>query len=332
MAAAVTPISATVDFDKDGIQHGHLVLPYSHDESAWGSIMIPVCVVKNGSGPTVLMTGANHGDEYEGPVALFDLARTIDPNQVSGRVIIVPAMNYPAFKVGRRTSPLDGGNMNRSFPGTADGGPTAKIAHYFMSALLPLADVVVDLHSGGRTLDFLPFAAAHILPNQAQEKACVDAMMAFRAPYAVMLLELDAVSTYDTAAESLGKTFVTTELRGGGTSTAASVEIAKRGLINLLRHHDVLPGEVEGPESQLLDMPDGRCYTRADASGLVEWMKNLGDEVKEGDVLARVHDITRTGTDPVDHFAQVDGLFLGRHFQGCVQFGDTLGVIGVIVD
>jgi N-alpha-acetyl-L-2,4-diaminobutyrate deacetylase len=332
MTAAVTPISATVDIDKEGVQHGHLVLPHSHDESAWGSIMIPVCVVKNGAGPTVLMTGGNHGDEYEGPVALFDLARTIDPNQVAGRVIIVPAMNYPAFRARRRTSPLDGGNMNRSFPGRADGGPTDKIAHYFMSALLPLADIVVDLHSGGRTLDFLPFAAAHILPNQAQEKACVEAMMAFRAPYAVMLLELDAVSTYDTAAESLGKVFVTTELRGGGTSSAETASIAKRGVTNILRHAGIIPGAVEGPESLRLDMPDGRCYTRAEASGLVEWMKDLGDEVQEGDVIARVHDVERTGSDPVDHVAGVGGLFMGRHFPGIVAFGDTLGVIGVTVD
>jgi N-alpha-acetyl-L-2,4-diaminobutyrate deacetylase len=332
MSASITPISATVDFDKDGIQHGHLVLPHSHDESAWGSIMIPVCVVKNGSGPTVLMTGANHGDEYEGPVALWDLARTIDPQQVSGRVIIVPAMNYPAFRVGRRTSPIDGGNMNRSFPGNSDGGPTAKIAHYFMSALLPLADIVVDLHSGGRTLDFLPFAAAHVLPNKAQEKACVEAMMAFCAPYAVMLLELDAVSTYDTAAESLGKVFVTTELSGGGTSSAETASIAKRGVTNLLRHAGVLPGAVEGPQSQRLDMPDGRCYTPAQATGLVEWLKDLGDEVKAGEVIARVHDVERTGSMPVDHVAGVDGLFMGRHFPGIIRFGDTLGVIGVTVD
>lgn len=332
MTAIITPISATVDFDKEGIQHGHLVLPHSHDESAWGSIMIPICVVKNGTGPTVLMTGGNHGDEYEGPVALFDLARTIDPNTVSGRLIIVPAMNYPAFRIGRRTSPIDGGNMNRSFPGRPDGGVTEKIANYFMSALLPLADIVMDLHSGGRTLDFLPFAAAHILPNQAQEKACVEAMMAFRAPYAVMLLELDAVSTYDTAAESLGKTFVTTELRGGGTSSAATAAIAKRGVVNVLRHAGVVPGEVEGPESRRLDMPDGRCYTRAEASGLIEWLKDLGDEVKEGDVIARVHDVDRTGGTPVDHRAGIDGLFMGRHFPGTVKFGDTLGVIGVTVD
>ena len=54
-----------------------LKLPHSHDKSAWGSIVIPITVAKNGIGPTILFTGANHGDEYEGPVALFDLANQI---------------------------------------------------------------------------------------------------------------------------------------------------------------------------------------------------------------------------------------------------------------
>lgn len=156
-----SPISATVDFEADGIQHGFLRLPYSRDDSAWGSVMIPISVVKNGKGPTALLTGGNHGDEYEGPIALFDLARKLDAADVEGRVIIVPAMNYPAFQAQTRTSPIDRGNMNRSFPGKPDGTVTQKIADYFQRVLLPLADIVLDFHSGGKTLDFLPFCAAH---------------------------------------------------------------------------------------------------------------------------------------------------------------------------
>src|SRR4051812_15216910 len=71
-----SPISPTVDFDRDGVQHGFLRLPYSRDDSAWGSVMIPICVIRNGTGQTALLTGGNHGDEYEGPLALYDLART----------------------------------------------------------------------------------------------------------------------------------------------------------------------------------------------------------------------------------------------------------------
>ena len=119
-----SPVKSTIDFEQDGLQHGFLKLPHSHDESAYGSVMIPISIAKNGEGPTALLTGGNHGDEYEGPIALFDLAQTIDPRQIRGRVILVPAMNYPAFQAGKRTSPIDSGNMNRSFPGNPEGSIT----------------------------------------------------------------------------------------------------------------------------------------------------------------------------------------------------------------
>jgi N-alpha-acetyl-L-2,4-diaminobutyrate deacetylase len=167
------PISATLDFEAEGLQHGHLKLPYSHDDSAWGSIMIPLTVVKNGSGPTAILTGGNHGDEYEGPIALFDLAQRLAPDEIQGRVIIVPAMNFPAFGAATRTSPIDKGNMNRVFPGRPDGTVTEKIADYFQRRLLPLADTVLDIHSGGKTLEFLPFAAAHVLPDKDQQARSV---------------------------------------------------------------------------------------------------------------------------------------------------------------
>jgi hypothetical protein len=76
-----SPIVPTVDFDADGVQHGYLRLPWSRNESAWGNLMIPITVVRNGEGPTALLTGGNHGDEYEGPIALVDLAATLRPGR-----------------------------------------------------------------------------------------------------------------------------------------------------------------------------------------------------------------------------------------------------------
>jgi N-alpha-acetyl-L-2,4-diaminobutyrate deacetylase len=150
--------------------------------------MIPIAVIRNGSGPTALLTGGNHGDEYEGPLALYELARTLDPKQVSGTVIIVPALNYPAFRAGTRTSPIDKGNLNRSFPGRPDGAPTEKITDFVTRHLLPRADIVLDFHSGGRTLDFVPFCAAHLLPDKEQERRAFAAVEAFSAPYSVKML------------------------------------------------------------------------------------------------------------------------------------------------
>ncbi len=327
-----SPVTPTIDFDKDGVQHGFLKLPHSHDGSAWGSIMIPIACVKNGEGPTALFTGGNHGDEYEGPLAILDLAQRLKAEEVSGRVILVPGMNFPAVKAGTRTSPIDKGNLNRSFPGRPDGSVTEKIADYFQRHLLPLADLVVDIHSGGKTLDFVPFAAAHVLPDKDQQARCVAAMEAFAAPYSMMLLEIDAVGMYDTAAEEMGKTFVSTELGGGGSARAATVAIARRGLSNCLKHAGILEGEPERAPSQRLDMPDGDCYVTAESGGLLEFTADLGEPVEKGQVLARVRNFERTGEAPQELTAGHGGILAGRHFPGLVGPGDTVAVVGIPQD
>ncbi|ANL75842.1 ectoine utilization protein EutE (plasmid) [Rhizobium phaseoli] len=325
-----SPISATVDFTAEGVQHGFLRLPYSRDDSAWGSVMIPITVARNGKGPTALLTGGNHGDEYEGPIALFDLARSLKPEEVSGAVIIVPAMNFPAFLAGTRTSPVDRGNMNRSFPGRPDGTVTEKIADYFQRVLLPMADLVLDFHSGGKTLDFLPFCAAHILPNKQQQEKAFEFVTAFAAPYSMQMLEIDAVGMYDTAAEEMGKIFITTELGGGGTATARSAAIAKRGVMNVLRHAGIVAGAVDSGQTTWLDMPDGRCFSFAEDGGLIEPAIDLGDVVKEGAVIARIHPTGRTGRAPREIRAAMDGILCARHFPGLVKSGDCVAVMAIV--
>ena len=60
-----SPVKSTIDFEQDGLQHGFLKLPHSHDESAYGPVMILISMAKNGKGHTALLTGGNHGDEYK---------------------------------------------------------------------------------------------------------------------------------------------------------------------------------------------------------------------------------------------------------------------------
>lgn len=324
------PITPTIPLDKVGKHHGFLRLPYSRDDSGLGSVMIPLTVIRNGDGPTALLTGGNHGDEYEGPIALQDLALSLEPDQVQGSVIIIPAMNYPAFRVGRRTSPIDHGNLNRLFPGRPDGTITEKIADYFQRTLLPMADYVLDYHSGGRTMDFLPAATAHFQTDKTREQACLAAMKAFGAPYSMMLLEIDGAGLYDTAAEDMGKVFISTELGGGGTSTAHMLRIAKKGLRNFLAHAGILDEEVEVTESTTLDMPDGDCYVFSENDGMLEPTVDMGEMVKAGQVVARVWPLDRTGVEPTLYRAKRDGLLAARHFPGHVQTGDCMAIVAVV--
>ncbi|MEM7294213.1 MAG: N(2)-acetyl-L-2,4-diaminobutanoate deacetylase DoeB [Pseudomonadota bacterium] len=326
-----SPVSLTIDLEQDGVQHGFMKMPCSRDESAWGSLMTPITVVKSGEGPTAILTGANHGDEYEGPVALSKLANSLRPDHINGRVIIVPFFNFAAFRAGRRTSPIDGGNMNRVFPGSPDGTATEKMADYFQRHLLPISDYVLDIHAGGKTMDFVPFACAHLLPDKDHEARCVAAMKAFAAPYSMMLLEIDATGMYDTAAEDMGKVFVSTELGGGGSSSARSNEVAETGVHNFLVHAGIKHGELIARESVMLDMPDDRCFITSLHDGLLEMCVDLGERVEAGEVVACIYDASRTGAEPVEYRAEIDGMLAQRHFPGLIAAGDALAVIAMVV-
>lgn len=328
----VNPITATVDFEKEGLQHGFLQVPYSRNDSAWGSVMIPISVAKKGKGPTALLTGANHGEEYEGPIALNDLSNRIDISKIDGRVIIIPAMNYPAFQAATRVSPIDNLNMNRIFPGKPKGTVTEIIADYFSTVLLPLSDYVLDIHSGGKTLNFLPFAAYHELDDKNQQAKCEAATRAFAAPYFISLIEIDAAGMYDTQAESMGKIFVSTELGGGGTSTPRTIGIAKRGVHNLLVHAGILRDEPVQPETPMvqLDMQQDNAYVFSQHNGLLEPCVVLGDSVRIGDLISRVYSTERSGTSPVEYHAASDGIIMGRHFPSLIKSGDCMNVIAGI--
>ncbi|WP_284455678.1 N(2)-acetyl-L-2,4-diaminobutanoate deacetylase DoeB [Alloalcanivorax xenomutans] len=328
-----SPISATVDYHRDGVQHGFLKLPHSHDDSAWGSLMIPIAVVRNSAGPTVLLTGGNHGDEYEGITALIKLANRLRARDIAGRVIIVPMMNHPAALNGTRTSPIDKGNLNRAFPGDPCGTLTERIADYFTRYLVPLSDVVLDIHSGGRTLDLLPFAATHRLPDQDLARRCLEGALAFGAPNTLLMSELEGAALFDTVVENQGKVFISTELRGGGTSTPESVALAERGVENVLRYAGVLAGEPHPPvsASRMLEIPDNDHYLQSENAGLLEFCVGLGDEIRAGDLIARIYGMERTGAAPVEYRAPVSGILIGRRHPARVAMGDTFAVLAVVL-
>ena len=91
-----SPINCTIDFDAPGKQFGMLEIPRSTNMSASAGFSIPIVCVSHGEGPTALVLGGVHGDEPEGQVAALNLARGLRPEQVSGRVIVIPCVSMEA--------------------------------------------------------------------------------------------------------------------------------------------------------------------------------------------------------------------------------------------
>ena len=332
MTETPSKVAADIDLEAAGKRFGSIIVPHSRDDSAWGSVRLPLIVIKGDApGPTVLFTGGNHGDEYEGPIALLDLARNLNPSDVKGRVIIVPALNLPAVRAGTRTSPIDGGNMNRAFPGRWDGNVTEMIADFVTRFLVAPADAVIDIHSGGKTLDFVPSTVIHRLADADQMARTQAAMMAFGTPLGLILEELNAVGMLDTTVEEMGKIFVSTELGGGGTARPENVERAQRGVRNLLGHFGLVDGALELRETptRVMETPDAACFTAARTDGLYEAVAPLGTMVSAGDAVGRIHYVEEPERPPEVYRAKVSGMLICRHHPGLAQAGDCLAVVAV---
>ncbi len=327
-------IIAEVDFEQDGAQHGFLRLFHSTHASAYGFIPIPIVVVRNGAGPTAFLMSGNHGDEYEGQVALCGLSQWLTPERISGRVILLPAANYPAAMAGRRVSPVDELNLNRIFPGDPDGTVTQQIAWFIEHELMPMADIFCDLHSGGSSLMYLPSALIKSSSDPARQQKLLAALRAFAAPQAYMAAAgPGGDATASGAAERNGVIAIGTELGGSGTVTPAALRIAERGVRNLLVHVGILPESeriTADQPTRIYHVGGQDYYTYATADGVFEPTVELGETVKAGQLAGRIHTPEIPWAPPLETRFQRDGVVLCKRIPGRTARGDCLFHLGTV--
>jgi predicted deacylase len=325
-----TTAFATVDYDRAGRQVGFVMIPHSPHEDAWGVTRVPVAVIKNGTGPTVILEGGNHGDEYEGPITLGELIRDLDPAEVQGRLILMPANNVHAVMAGRRTSPVDGLNFNRTFPGDPTGTITQQISAYLNDHVFPMGDAFLDLHSGGSSLDILPSAIIEPTDDPDLRRRNIAAVQAFDAPQTVVIANMGDPRTATAAACRAGLVTVGTEMAGGGRVSLDALAICRRGVRNVLAHLGVIDPKHAAPrrgDGVILELAGAKAYVFATAEGIFEPFHENGVTVKEGQPAGRIHRTWEPGIPPETVFYQTDGLLFGRRQPGHVRPGNCCLVV-----
>ena len=322
-------IITSLDFDKPGKQQGFLQVPYSHNLGGWANVMIPITVVARGTGPTVLVLGGNHGDEYQGQIAAMNLARQLTPEMITGRIILIPSLNFPAARAATRLSPLDGMNMNRAFPGDAEGPVTSQVAHYLRTVLFPMSDVVIDMHSGGRSMEFVPCSHMHLVTDREQRARMFAAMLAWGTDFSFIYVDIAGTGLLPVEAENQGKLVITTELGGGECVPAAVHRITQSGLRNVLIHVGLLKGrELKRKAPAIITQATNReDYILAPESGIFEIMIDLGTRVKRGQTVGCIHHLERPDRAPEQIIAASAGYLITMRAPCLTQQGDCVAVI-----
>jgi hypothetical protein len=320
-----TTAFTAIDFERPGRQIGFVMFPHSPHDDAWGVTRVPIAVIANGAGPTVIIEGGNHGDEHEGPIVIGELARELDPAAIQGRLILMPAINVPAVIASRRTSPVDGLNFNRTFPGDPNGTITQQIAAYVTDYILPMGDAFLDLHSGGSSLDFVPSAIIEPTRDEAHAKRNAAAARAFDAPYTVVVPNLGDQRTAAATACRAGLTTMGTEACGAGRVSSEALAMCRRGVRNVLAHLGLMEGAPPSAAAlgrPMLELRGAASYVYAPSEGVVEFFHALGSEVRAGEPAGRIHRVWEPAHEPETIVYGCDGILFARRHPGRVKPGN----------
>lgn len=326
-----TTVFSDIDWNKDGKQVGHLFLPHSPDDDAWGVIPYPAASIKNGEGPVVVVSGGVHGDEYEGPVVVAELIRQIHTEDVQGQLILLPGFNTPAQQVGRRTSPIDSLNLARVFPGDDFGSTTQQIARYVVDHIFDHTDFYVDLHAGGRTLFIQP--SAHVVVSKDMDPALIrqNAVLAevFGVGITVQMSNMGDNRTSCGYTSVKGIPTLAAEMGMGGWVTGASVKATREATHRLLKHTGVLPriDTVPGVKTRWTRITGAHSYVFAPCDGYFERRFELGDPIESGQLAGLMHQLARPLLEPEPVYFKSAGTLYAHGLVGHVRAGQNLAVL-----
>jgi predicted deacylase len=269
-------------------------------------------------GPVFAVTAGVHGDEFEGVRAIFELFDSLDTASLRGSILAVPVANPPAHRACQRSSPVDGANLARVFPGSPAGSLSQQIAAVLTREIIAKADFYLDLHSGG-----LRYAMPSMAGYASSDPRGRAAAEAFGAPVIWGHPVIEPGRTISVAS-ALGIPFLYVEAFGAGRIAPNDLLMMRRGLLNLLRHTGQLPGqpEIPGPPRRLSGAGNTDDGISASASGFLLLHVPLLARVSQGQSLGCLIDLI--GNPIETYLAPRAGTVALTHEMPIVEKGDTL--------
>jgi predicted deacylase len=262
---------------------------------------IPISVIHGAKpGPVLTLVAGIHGYEYSPILALQRMRTKISPEALSGTVILVHVANMPSFL--RRTiyyGPEDGQNLNRVFPGKADGTVSERIAHVLTTGVIARADYLIDLHCGDGNESLRPYAYWMRTGNPAVDERSRQMAVAFGLEHIVIDDERPrdpARSQYcSNTAATRGKPAITVESGGLGAAPAGlhaaddAINKLEAGVLRILRRLRMLSGAEAAPATKPAWIVRNTVL-RSEATGIFYPEVHKDQEVRQGALLGTVTD------------------------------------------
>ena len=241
-------------------------------------------------GPILGVIAGIHGDEYEGPEAVRSLLDEIDPAGLRGGIIGTPVANVAAYEAFDRVGSVDHLDLNRTFPGRADGFLSERVAAALVREIVEQSNVLVDLHSAGYAYDLYPYVGFNNTPGAVGE-ASFGLAKAFGIPVLYASTPFRNVLRLEAAQRQIPAILV--EVGGEARCDPAGVALMKQGLRNVLRHLGMIEGTVEGLPSEytIVRAPPGGEFSHVPTGGFIRNQTRLGATVEVGQVLGTIVDV-----------------------------------------
>ena len=279
----------------------------------------PLHVVRgHGPGPTVCVTAAVHGDEINGTGAIRHLIREQRPELQAGTLVLVPVVNMPGFERHTRYLP-DRRDLNRCFPGRADGSLAARLAWSFFERVTRHCNWGVDLHTASVRRTNYPNVRADL-----NHPGLARLAKAFGAE--VLVHGAGPRGSLRRAATRAGCPTLILEAGEVWKVEASVLEVAVRGVLNCLRHLGMLDGEPE-PAAAPVEIRQTR-WVRAEEGGFLEFHVRPGERLNAGDAIATATDLL--GETRSVMAAEASGVVLGMTTMPSVFPGDPVYHLGLL--
>ncbi len=279
-------------------------------------IDLPVFIRSSSNpGPVVLISGGVHGDEINGIVTVKRMLEENIFEPEKGTLIFIPLVNVYGFLSNSRTFP-DGRDLNRSFPGSRKGSLASQIANILTNEIIPQIDYGIDFHTGGRMLSNYPQVRVDFKDKKGLKLAEV-----FGANFTVNSPHIDR--SFRKEAYKHKKHLLVFE---GGESMRLDEQVIQEGIMGtgrILKHLGMIDGAF--PLVKTLKIQDS-SWVRAKISGIFNASVSAGDEVKKGQVLAKISDPYGQVKVPVK--STFSGHVIGINNQPVVNAGDALVHVG----